>query len=160
MKNTIYLFIALLVVGAAYAAENAISNGGFEAGVLAPWATTGMSASPEGARSGSYGAYYLTQTDGEGCPGDAELERWCDLRQDLGRTVDPDEFLGAVIWVYYEPDKLGNPWYLDVALGFNELRLESSKDELVRGWNRVAVTAESVTVPFAYVHIRPSFTIG
>lgn len=160
MKKYIYLILATVPAGAAFAAENVVGNGGFEAGVIAPWGTTSMAVAAAGARSGGYGAYYLTQTDGAGCPGDAELTRWCDLRQDLGRTVRPDEFVGATLWVHFVPDNLGNPWYLSVTLGANELDLESSKGELVRGWNRVAFPRELVTAPFSFVYIKPSFAIG
>jgi hypothetical protein len=160
MKKYIYIILATVPAGAALAAENVVGNGDFEAGVMGPWTTTRMAVAAAGARSGSYGAYYFTQTDGGGCPGDAELTRWCDLRQDLGRTVRPNEFVGATLWVYYAPDNLGNPWYLNVTLGTNELRLESDKGELVRGWNRVTFPRELVTAPFAYVYIKPSLAIG
>jgi hypothetical protein len=160
MRKYIYVVLATVLAGTAFAAENVVGNGGFEAGVMPPWAATRMAVAAAGARSGSYGAYYFTQTDGGGCPGDAELTRWCDLRQDLGRTVGPDEFVGAVLWVYFAPDDLGNPWYLDVALGTNALRLESGKGELVRGWNRVTFPRELVTAPFSFVHIKPSLAIG
>lgn len=160
MRKYVNVFWAVVLAGTAFAAENVVSNGGFEAGAMPPWTTTRMAVVAAGARSGSYGAYYFTQTDGGSCPGDAELTRWCDLRQDLGRTVGPDEFVGAVMWVYFAPDNLGNPWYLDVALGPNGLRLESVKGELVRGWNRVAFPGELVTAPFSFVYIKPLLAIG
>jgi len=160
MTKYIYVLVATALAGTAFGAENVVTNGGFEAGAMPPWATTRMAVAAAGARAGSYGAYYLTQTDGAGCSGDAELTRWCDLRQDLGRTVRPDDFVGATLWVHFAPDNLGNPWYLNVALGANELDLESAKGELVRGWNRVTFPRELVTSPFAYVYIKPSFAIG
>ncbi|MEE8639802.1 MAG: hypothetical protein V3T41_05270 [bacterium] len=160
MKIYVSVFSAMALAAAAFAAENVVSNGGFEAGVMAPWTTTRMTVAAAGARAGSYGAYYLTQTDGAGCPGDAELTRWCDLRQDLGRTVEPNEFVGATLWVHFAPDNLGNPWYLDVALGVNEMRLESAKGHLVRGWNRVTFPRELVTQPFGYIYVKPIFAIG
>jgi hypothetical protein len=160
MKKYVYVVLATALAGSAYAAENVVANGGFEAGVMPPWGTTSMTVAAAGARSGSYGAYYLTQTDGGGCPGDAELTRWCDLRQDLGRTVRPEEFVGAVMWVHFAPDALGNPWYLNVTLGTNELEFASTEGELVRGWNRVTFPGELVTTPFSFVYIKPSFAIG
>ncbi len=161
MKKYIYIYVAVaLAAGVAQAAENVVGNGGFEAGAMPPWTTTRMTVAAAGARAGNYGAYYFTQTDGGGCPGDAELTRWCDLRQDLGRTVSPNEFVGATLWVHFAPDNLGNPWYLEVALGGNELRLESSKGQLVRGWNRVAFPRELVTLPFGYIYVKPIFAIG
>lgn len=160
IKKHIYVILATALASAAFAAENVVGNGGFEAGAMPPWTTTRMTVAAAGARAGNYGAYYFTQTDGAGCPGDAELTRWCDLRQDLGRTVRPDEFVGATLWVHFAPDNLGNPWYLEVALGGNELRLESSKGQLLRGWNRVTFPRELVTLPFGYIYVKPIFAIG
>jgi hypothetical protein len=163
MKNDICILLAVafaVSAAAAFAADNVVANGGFEAGVIAPWATTSMVVTSSAPRSGSYWAYYLTQTDGAGCPGDAELTRWCDLRQDLGRTVRPDEFVGAELWVHFAPDGLGNPWYLDVALGDNELKLSSARGELVRGWNHVTFPRELATLPFDYIYVKPIFAIG
>jgi hypothetical protein len=76
MKMYISVFSAMALAAAAFAAENVVSNGGFEAGVMPPWTTTRMAVAAAGARAGSYGAYYFTQTDGAGCSGDAELTRW------------------------------------------------------------------------------------
>lgn len=161
MRKYIYAYVAaVLAAGSALAAENVVANGGFEAGALPPWTATRMVAAAAGAKSGEYGAYYFSQTDGGSCPGDAELTRWGDIRQNLGRTVKPEEFVGATMWVYFAPDKLGNPWYLEVALGPNELRLESAQEQLVRGWNRVAFPCELVTLPFDYVYVKPVFAIG
>lgn len=160
MKKHICFYLAALAAGTALAAENVVANGGFEAGVIAPWATASMVVTSSGPRSGNYWAYYFTQTDGDGCSGDAELTRWCDLRQNLGRAVRPDEFVGAVLWVHFSPDNLGNPWYLDVALGDNELQLSSARGELVRGWNGVTFPRELATRPFDYIYIKPSFAIG
>jgi hypothetical protein len=161
MKKYIYVTISVaFAAGAALAAENVVANAGFEAGVLEPWTATRMVAAAAGAKSGVYGAYYFSQTDGGPCPGDAELTRWGDLRQNLGRTVKPDDFVGATMWVYFAPDDKGNPWYLDVALGPNELRLESARGELVRGWNRVAFPRELAKLPFDFVYVKPVFAIG
>nr|NIT35334.1 hypothetical protein [candidate division Zixibacteria bacterium] len=136
------------------------ANGGFEAGVMAPWTTTRMAVASSGARTGSYWAYYFTRTGGTRYAADAELTRWCDLKQKLGRAVRPNEFLAADLWIHYAPDNLGNPWHLELALGPNELRLSSSRGELARGWNRVTFPRRLVTLPFDYVYVKPSFTIG
>jgi hypothetical protein len=161
MKNNIRIVFAVaFAASAAAASEDIVANGGFEAGVMAPWKTTGMVVTSSGAAKGSYWAYYLTQTGNAPFAGDAELTRWCDLRQELGRTVRPAEFLAAQLWIHYTPDNLGNPWHLELALGPNEVRLSSSRGELVRGWNYVTFPRKSVTLPFDYVYVKPSFTIG
>jgi|GEM_PF-5481661 len=161
MKNDIRILLAVaFAASAAAASEDLVANGGFEAGVMAPWATTTMVVTSSGAPKGSYWAYYFTQTGSARCAGDAELTRWCDLKQELERTVRPAEFVAAQLWIHYAPDDLGNPWHLELALGPNELRLSSSRGELVRGWNYVTFPRKSVTLPFDYVYVKPSFTIG
>jgi hypothetical protein len=161
MKNNIRILLAVaLVASAAAASEDLVANGGFEAGVIAPWATTTMVVTSSGAPKGSYWAYYLTQTGDCRFARDAELTRWCDLKQKLARTVKPSEFLAARLWIHYTPDNLGNPWHLELALGPNEVRLSSSRGELVRGWNHVTFPRKSVALPFDYVYVKPSFTIG
>lgn len=161
MKNDIRILLAVaFAASAAVASEDLVANGGFEAGVMAPWATTRMAVTSSGARTGSYWAYYFTQTGSARCAGDAELTRWCGLTQELERTVRPAEFLAAQLWIHYTPDNLGNPWHLELALGPNEVRLSSSRGELVRGWNHVTFPRKSVALPFDYVYVKPSFTIG
>jgi hypothetical protein len=158
-------YIAFIALAAAsFGAENIVSNTGFETGGLAPWVGNDMEASPKGAYSGAYGAYFFAQIECDGLAGsgaaDAGQVVSGDVRQDFGREIKAEDLRGVDFWVFYAPDAEGNPWRLDVALGPNEYLLNSSRGELKKGWNHIWIPVERVTRPFSFVDIKPSLETG
>jgi hypothetical protein len=159
-----YLKIIMAITAwaaAAYGAEDLVVNGGFEQGEMGPWQAKGMEVSAAGAYTGSYGAYFYVQLDGD-CAngGDAEQTVWGELRQALGREVKPAEVRGVDLWVYFAPDTENNPWGLDVKLGLNEKTLTSTRGELKKGWNHVWFPVEEITLPFSDVYVKASLVTG
>jgi hypothetical protein len=162
-RYTLY-FALFALAAAAYGAENIGLNMGFESGGLAPWVANDMEASPEGAYSGAYGAYFYAQIDCDNFAGggwtDAGQAVGGDVRQDFGREIKAADLRGVDFWVFYAPDDEGNPWRLDVALGPNEYIWSSSRGELKKGWNHIWIPVERVTFPFSFVQIKPSLETG
>ncbi|MGD8717855.1 MAG: hypothetical protein PVH29_03435 [Candidatus Zixiibacteriota bacterium] len=163
---TIIVLAAGFAAGAAYAADNVVENGDFESGNASPWVTTNMGISADGARTGSYGAYFYELISGDSCgrpgaPGfDAEQAVWGEITQNFGREITAGAVTRVGMWVYYLPDTEGNPWFLTVSLGSNEILLSSERGELVKGWNYVTFPAEKITRPFSDLSVQPSLRTG
>jgi hypothetical protein len=157
---------AVLAAVTAYAAENIVENGDFETGDSLPWGFTNMVLSAEGARNGNYGAYFYEVISGDSRGGlnastfDAEQAVWGELEQTFTREIRADDVTHVGMWVYYLPDTEGNPWYLVVSLGLNELSLSSERGELVKGWNYVSFPVRSITKPFTGIYVKRSLRTG
>jgi hypothetical protein len=137
-----YLGVAAVAVtaGAGWA-EELVVNGGFETGAFAPWVTDKATILDWG-HSGDYCAGYFYR--------ESSMET-VTLRQDLARTVYPDEVARAELWAY------GPPSYIFLAGATFKFYLGPSNmvtnSYIHDKWMKLSFQPGQITAPFNYIYI-------
>jgi hypothetical protein len=146
MRGVILFGLAAALGGVPAAAEEALVNGGFEAGKLKPWTTDYFVCDARGARAGKYGAWFYVADTG---PFYGYVD--CYLRQQLPRTYQPYEIERMEMWAYFSSTHEDGHFYLEISLGRNCKRFTSRKGEVKRGWNHVVFPQERIIHRANYV---------
>jgi hypothetical protein len=141
MKKSLTLLLIFLGVAAnAFGYREAVVNGGFETGRIAPWFTDKFVISLRGyGHTGYYCAGY----------GEYSANTSASLWQYLGTTIYPEDVKKAVLWALID----GRNWrcgdlYFNLGSNFHDASLQNGV------WTFVEFPFSKITTPFAYLLIK------